>query len=971
MQQVLPTSNHTMRIVELCGIEDGARPKLLPAILAEEKALPLDLAGGPVMRVTILRYTEEAYVLMVVVDHIVTDGWSWPIFRGDLATLYTAFREGNGSPLEELEIQYADFALWQRNWLTGELYESLLQYWKKRLDGAPRILQLPTDRPRPAQQSYRGAIVSFFVPRDLADGLRSLNRTADVTLFMAILAAFTSLLYRYSGQHTICVGTPIANRNRTEIENLIGCFINTLVLRVDLAADLTFRRLLAQVREGALGAYAHQDMPFELLVEQLQVERSLSHTPLFQIMVVLQNVPGNEGESFPVNPGPSTGDTTAKFDMELAAVEADDGRIICGLQYCTDLFDESRMSRLTGHFCNLLEAAVRNPEVSLDDIPLIGEAERRQILAHTVDSYSYPSGECVHDLIANQAERTPERISAICGEAHLSYQEMDLAASEIADLIVRRGVPVDGVVGLLMDRNLEFLISVLGVHKSGCAYMPFDPAHPSDRIGEIVEQSGVDLILVPPKHEAKARQCVSGRKNGRLECLKSDNTPRRTRNEVPPILERRAGPDNLGYVIYTSGSTGRPKGAMVAHRGMLNHLFGKIKDLDLRSSDVVGQTASQCFDISVWQFLAPLLIGGCICIVGEDEARDPVELAASIERGGMTVVETVPSLLRAMLREAAGSVEFKRRMSGLRWMIATGETLPPDVAAEWRTCCPDTALMNAYGPTECSDDVTHYVVDSMDRSALSVPIGQPVINTQIYVLDQRLALVPIGVTGEVCVGGLGVGRGYLNDPVRTAEVFIPAPHGNRAGTRLYRTGDMGRWRDDGNVLHLGRKDSQVKLRGYRIELGEIEAVLAQHAELEDVAVAIRNSPTGEQSLVAYYVAGPVGGASRIDLKARVREMLPAYMVPAVFVSLEAMPQMPNGKLDRSALPEPDWDETLGLKKTAARTPTEELVAGIWSEVLQIANVGIDENFFELGGHSLLATQVISRVRKTFQCDVGL
>lgn len=974
VQEILPSGQPFLPIADLQGLEPARRSKELERLLVTEMSRPFNLISGPIFRATLIRSTAEEHILLFVMDHIAADGWSHTILIGDLGAIYEAYSKGQKSPLEELEIQYADFAVWQREWLEGEAYESLLGYWKNQLEGAPRLIELPTDKPRPALQTYRGAYYSIIFPAELNEAIKAFNSREEVTLYMTLLAGFALLMRRYSGQQTICVGTPIAQRNRAEIERLVGCFINTLVMRVDIDDDLTFRQLVKHVQEVTLGAYAHQDMPFERLVEELELDRSLSHTPLFQVMFGLQNLPGFKpdrfGESF--MPG-KTQIMTAKFDVEFAAIESRNGELACGVQYNTDLFDESRMIRMGDHFINLLKFGIKNPDKRLARISMLDEKEIAQVVTQwNATEYFYPKEKRAHELISDQARKTPERVAVECANRRLSYEELERRSDQAARALIKEGVGLEEVIGLLADRSADFLTLMLGVFKAGAAYLPLDTNHPPKRIRQVIEQSRALYILASTAYIGKMTEALQEQaglppvKIIEIERLLNENPPQEIR--LP-----RAEANNLCYVIYTSGSTGLPKGAMVEHNGMLNHLLAKVEDLQLRDGDAVGQTASQCFDISVWQFLAPLLVGGRVRIIEDDDAHDPARLAKRVETDKLTVLETVPTLLRAMMQEVKLSESLREGMLGLRWMVATGEALSPDLAREWVETFQDIKLMNAYGPTECSDDVTHYTVESAPpKETLYMPIGRPIINTQIYILDKDLRPSPVGVEGEVHVGGEGVGRGYLNDPLRTAEVFIPNLFGKQPGARLYKTGDIATYREDGNIQYIGRRDNQVKLRGYRIELGDIESVLMEHPAIRDITVTIRGKHPQEKALVAYYIAEQNSNADEREFRIYAREKLPAYMVPAVFVRLEAMPVTSTGKLDRAALPEPDGLEIGSSSHYAPpRTPTEEMLAGIWAEVLRLERVGIYDNFFDLGGHSLLATQVMSRVRKAFQCEIRL
>ena len=975
VQLILEPQDFFLPLIDLREIEPPERSKELSRVLVSETTRPFDLIHGPILRTPLLQFKDDNYLLLLDMDHILVDGWSFMILLNEFNSLYVAYATGKTPHLEELEIQYADFAVWQREYLQGESYQKLLDYWKIQLEGVPKLLELPTDRPRPAVQTYTGTYIGFGIDIDLAERLRAFSHKEGVTLYMTLLTAFATLMYRYSWQETICIGTPIANRNRPELEKLIGCFINTLVMRIDLSGSMTLRELVGVVQQITLNAYSHQDMPFEKLVDEIKIERSLSHPPLFQVMFGLQNVPGAKAQSLDQNltlvkdlmP-------TSKFDLELAAVESVKGEVGCGLQYNTDLFDDARVIRLVRHFQNLLMAFMEDPDIKLADISFIGDEERYQLLTEwNATEYDYSREKRVHELFFEHACNTPEKIAAVCGDQQLTYEELDSRSNRIAGLLIQSGVCAEDVVALLADRGIDFLLLILAIFKAGAAYLPLDPKHPGSRIRQVLEQSGARHLLVSEKYSGKeglSEDQQAGAGPSDLNVMQIDTLLFLEGCDDQLMLS--VEPQNLCYVIFTSGSTGMPKGAMVEHKGMLNHLYAKIKDLQLSSEDIVAQTASQCFDISVWQYFASLVCGGQVYIINDDDVRDPMELVRQVERGAVTVLETVPSLLRAFIQEVSASDNLRDRLSCLRRMVVTGEALPPELARDWIELYPEIELINAYGPTECSDDVTHYVVKEVSAAGVThMPIGKAIINTEIYMLDDYFMPVPIGINGEVFVGGEGVGRGYLHDAQQTAEVFLPDPYSKTYGSRLYRTGDKGRYREDGNILFIERKDNQVKVRGYRIELGEIESVLLEHSSISEVAVIVREAGE-EKVIVAYFVVRQNRSVDVGDLKAFAREKLPGYMVPTVFVPLTAMPLTANDKLDRSALPEPKgWLETTARDYIAPRTPTEEVLAGIWADILRVKQVGVYDNFFELGGHSLLATQVISRVRKAFQCEIRL
>jgi len=973
----------------------------------EEAQRPFDLRHGPLLRVTLLRLSDEAHVLLATMHHIISDGWSIGVFANEIATLYEAFMQGKPSPLPELPIQYVDFALWQREWLSGETLEQQLTYWREQLAEAPPLLELPTDRGRPAVQTDDGGREEFTLNAELVKPLNTLTMQASSTLFMTLSAAFAILLARYSGQSNIVFGTPIANRNRREIEGLIGFFVNTLALHFDLSDNPTFLELLAQVRERALSAFAHQDLPFEKLVEELQPERNLAHSPIFQVMFAYQNVPSEELVLPDLTITFLESETvTAKFDMNLSIGE-EEGQLFGSWEYNSDLFDASTIRRMITNFETLLASIVANPEQRVNQLPLLTAQERHQLLVEwNQTDVELPKEQGFHQLFESQVRQTPDAVAAIFEDQSLTYQQLNARANQWANVLIKQGVQADSIVGVLAYRGLDFLTAVLAIFKAGGAYLPLDPFHPAKRVQQVLEQSQAGLVLVAREfevvlNEASPQKTTEVVTTGTLRVLLIEELEEDAGGESEENVPTRCTPDDLAYVIFTSGSTGTPKGAMVEQKGMLNHLYAKVEDLKLTDADTVAQNASQCFDISVWQFLAALLVGGKVVIFNEEAARDPVQLLQLTEAHQITILEVVPSLMRMML-DVPPTV--RPDLSHLRWLVPTGEALPPTLCREWFAAYPTIPMINAYGPTECSDDVTHYAIyEAPGEEVINMPIGRPIANMRIYILDGELQPVPIGVEGELYVGGIGVGRGYLNDPGRTADAFMTDPFAlsgeaprllgrierrhpqTRSGhARLYKTGDKARYLPDGNIEFRGRVDFQVKIRGFRIELGEIEVALNEHEAVREVVVIAREDNRGDKRLVAYWVPvsqaddaspEPAEGASvsATDLRRYLFDRLPDYMVASAFVQLEAMPLTSNGKINRRALPAPDMSQMSADEIVAPQTVTQQELLSIWATLLEVepTQLGINNNFFELGGHSLLATQLISRVRQTFKVELPL
>jgi amino acid adenylation domain-containing protein len=976
VQVISPAGRVNLPITDLSTEEEETREARARQLAEEEAQRPFDLSRGPLLRTQLLRLEETEQILLLTLHHIVTDGWSLGVLVKEVATLYSAFIQGLPSPLPELAIQYADFAHWQREWLQGEVLEEQLSYWRERLAGAPALLELPTDRARPAVQSFRGAYHRFTVSAELTSQLQEVSRREGVTLFMTLLAAFQTLLWRYSGERDIVVGADVANRNRQETEGLIGFFVNMLVLRTRVSGEENFAELLQQVREVCLGGYAHQDVPFEKLVEELQPERSLSHTPLFQVAFTFQRGLEDALELPNLSLGSmDVGTEISKFDLTLYMVE-DGDELSAIFEYSTDLFEAATIEQTAGHLVRLLESAVLNPQQKTSELALLSEAEKQQLLVEfNQTATQFPLDRCVNRLFEEQVDKTPDAVAVEFEGQRQTYRQLNSRANELARNLADLGVGPEILVALIARRSIDFLTAVLAIFKAGGAYVPLDPLHPPRRLAHVLSQSQSSLVLAADEFmDVISRALEEGDSAAEPPHVVSlENLLRREREAGN--LPTRSAPGNLAYVIYTSGSTGLPKGAMLEQRGMCNHLWSKVSTLQLTADDIVAQTASQSFDVSVWQMLAVLIVGGKVLIAGEDLSRDSVGQLKMVAEEGVTILEIVPSQLRAMIEEMETVAEpIRPSLSSLKWLIVNGEALVPELCRQWFSVYPNTPLVNAYGPTECSDDVTQYVIEqSPSSTTMRMPIGEPLANMRMHVLDRKLSPVPLGVTGELYIGGIGVGRGYMREPARTAGIYIPDCFGNQPGARLYKTGDRVRWLPDGNLDFIERGDHQVKIRGYRIELGEIEAALGQHADVKECVVVVREDTPGLQRLVAYIVADEASAPSASsELSRHLKERLPEYMIPSAFVQIEGMPLTSNGKLDRRALPAPDLSRSeMEQNYVAARTPVEELLVGVWREILGVEDVGIEDDFFELGGHSLLATQLMSRVRNAFTVEVPL
>jgi amino acid adenylation domain-containing protein len=926
----------------------------------------LHIESEPSLRIELLRFAEDDHVLIVTLHHLITDGWSQRLFWEELEAHYAAHLRARPSELPEPCIQYRNYVAWQRAWLQTPTAAKQLSYWRRQLGGVSE-LPLRTDRPRPEMWTGRGARYRFKLARRLSSGIRALSRAKGVTLFMTLLAAFKCVLFRYTEHADVAIGSLIANRNQIQLERLIGMFANTLVLRTDLSGNPTFSEVLGRVRQVTLDAYRNQDLPLEEVLQVCQVPRSLDRNALFQVMFVLQNAVARAPtladlrvHFVDVDPG------IARFDLTLELMDADE--CMSGwFEYNTDLFEAATIARMSTHLRALLEAIVSDPDERISRLPLMSAGERRRVLFEWNDTQiRFSRADTFCNRFASQVERAPEAPAVSMAGACCSYRELAGRSAAIASRLACLGVVPNAIVALLAERDVNLLAAMLAVQQVGGAFLALDPTLPAPRLAHVLQASGARLLLVAQGHAATADKALVGIGAERRPVVLPLEDVGRVVLAIPPGLLRPAASD-LAYVVYTSGSTGVPKGAMIERRGLFNHLLSQIADLELTASDVIAQTAPQSFVISVWQFLAPLMVGARVHICANQITRDPESLVQEIEREGVTILQIVPALLRAILEQTSNAPAFYA-LRRLRCLICTGEPLPADLCREWFQHFPDVPLMNAYGSAECSDDVATHRLTAPPTS--TVPIGRAIANTQLYVLDADLAPVPIGVVGELYVGGVAVGRGYLNDPEQTRRRFLRDPFSKDRKGRLYRTGDLARWRVDGLLECLGRVDQQVKMRGYRIEPGEIEHILLEHADIRAVSVLVRHESGGEARLVAYVVAAPERQPTANELRDFLRRRVPIYMLPQGFVFLSHMPLTAHGKLDRSALAEMRQGLSVaGTEFVAPRNATEKILSKIWTDLLKIDNVGALSNFFDLGGHSLLAGQVLARVAR--ECGVAL
>jgi len=940
-------------VLDLSELPTAQQETKVQELIRAEAQQPFDLKTDLMLRVKLLRLGEQEHIALFTMHHIASDGWSIDVLVQELSVLYQAFCHQQSSPLPELPIQYVDFAAWQRQWLQGEVLAAQLAYWRQHLEGAPTVIELPTDYPRPAVQTFQGATYTFVLSQEQSIALKSLSQQEGSTLFMTLLAAFKTLLYRYTGSEDIVVGSPVANRNRAELEGLIGFFVNTLVLRTDLSGNPSFRELLSRIREVALGAYAHQDLPFEKLVEELQPQRNLSYNPLFQVMFVLQNTPKSEIRLSGLTLSAVESDrTTAMFDLTLYIEETDSG-LIGTFEYSTDLFEAGTIARMAGHLQTLLCGLVTDPDHHLYELPLLPEAEYNTLLCEWNNTQTdYPLNLCIHALFEAQVERTPDAVAVVFAGQQLTYQELNQRANQLAHHLQQLGVRPEELVGIYVERSLEMIVGLLGILKAGGAYVPLDPAYPQERLAFMLSDSQVAIVLTQqpllanlPQHQAQ------------VLCLDTDWETIRQNSVDNPV--HCATPKNLAYLIYTSGSTGLPKGVQIPHGAVVNFLTSMARQPGLTASDILLAITTISFDIAALELYLPLITGARVVLASRETATDGKKLIQSLTASGATVMQATPATWRMLLAAGwQGSQELK--------ILCGGEALPRDLAAQ--LLVRGAAVWNLYGPTETTIWSTAYQLEATQLEKSLVPIGRPIANTTIYLLDSFGQPVPIGVPGELYIGGAGVARGYLNRPELTTQRFILHP----VGGRLYKTGDLARYRSDGTLEYLGRTDYQVKLRGFRIELGEIEAVLSQHPAVAQAVAIVREDEPDNQYLAAYIVVQVPSADLTHELRQFFAQKLPHYMIPSAFVRLETLPLTPNGKVNRRDLPAPDVGNDYGQRTfVPPRNPVEEAVVGMWVQILGVEPVGIYDNFFELGGHSLLATQLISRLENCFEVELPL
>ncbi|MBW4507955.1 MAG: amino acid adenylation domain-containing protein [Scytonematopsis contorta HA4267-MV1] len=959
VQVINQEATTNINLVDLQQHSEKERQTLLQQLVQKEAITPFNLEVAPFIRCTLVQMSSTEYVLLLTMHHIISDAWSVGVLIQELSSLYKAFCEGRPSPLPELPIQYADFAVWQRQQLSGSVLETQLNYWQEHLTGASELLQLSTDRSRPSVQTYQGATQSFTLNTDITQKLQTLSHKSNSTLFMTLQAAFATLLYRYTGQPDILIGSPIANRNRSEIESLIGFFVNTLVLRSRFEDNPSFESLLAQVRKTTIKAYENQDVSFEQVVEVLQPQRSLSHSPLFQVMFALQNAPIGKLELPAVTLSKLEQENTiAKLDLTVSMTETSQG-LVGEWEYNTDLFDASTIKQMAGHFHNLLSAIVENPQQAVNELPLLNAAERHHLLTKWDDTANkYPTDKCIHQLFEQQVENRPDAIAVVFEKEQLTYQQLNQRANQLAHHLLSLGVGPEVLVGICVEHSVEMVVGLLGILKAGGAYVPLDPNYPEERLSYMLEDSGVEVLLT----QQKLLSSLPSR-NAQVVCLDSDWGAIEQHSQNNP--DTGFGSENLAYVIYTSGSTGQPKGVLIEHKNVVRLFAATQSWYHFNANDVWTNFHSIAFDFSVWEIWGGLCHGGRLVIVPYWLSRDTESFYNLLCSENVTVLNQTPSAFHQLINVEKNVEKFDdtQPQLSLRLVIFGGEALELQILKSWFEQHGDQTpqLVNMYGITETTVHVTYRPLTMADLNSTRSVIGRPVRDLQMYILDENLEPVPTGVTGQMYVGGEGLARGYLNRQQLSRERFIPNPFNHQQESRLYKTGDLARYLPNGDIEYLGRIDNQVKILGFRIELGEIEAVLNTHPQIQQAVVIATEDILGNKRLVAYVVTTNL---TPHQLREFLKPKLPEYMMPSVFVTLDTLPLTANGKIDRKALPAPDGEISREQEYVAPRTKTEKILTNIWQELLLKEKVSIHDNLFEIGGDSILSIQVVSRAKNS-------
>ena len=957
IQRIAPPSPVSLPLQDLQNLSKNEQTEHLQEIAIAFSLKPFDLAKESLVQFKLLKLGSQEYVLLLKMHHIIYDGWSLSIFFGELSQLYAAFVQGLPSPLPELSIQYADFAVWQRQWLTGKVLERQLNYWQKQLQDAPNILELPTDYPRPPIPSFRGDGQVFRLNQDLTQRLKRLSQESGATLFMTLLAAFFVLISRYSGQLDVLVGSPIANRNSSAIEKLMGFFANTLALRGDLGGNPSFLELLERVKQTTLSAYAHQDLPFEMLVEKLQLNRDLSHNPLIQVMFSLQNTPQSEARlsGLKMENLPLSVELKARFDLEVNFWEVSDclEAVWC---YSTDLFAARTINQMGQHFQNLLTAIASNPNMGIFELPMLSDEESYQLLSSWNETHTdYPSDKCIHQLFEEQVERTPNAVAVVFKGQQLTYAELNSRANQLAHYLQSLELKLEDKIGVCIERSPLMVIAILAILKAGGAYVPLDIAYPSERLAFMIENVQCPIILT--QNHLSERLPV----NNNQGMIDIESKWESIAQYSPENIASKVTPNNLAYIIYTSGSTGTPKGTEVLHRNIIGFIFA-VDYVQLDAHQIWLQHSSISWDALTLELWTPLLFGGR-CVLYPGKVINPEALRKIIKEEGVNILWLTCALFNLMIDTTPES------LLGVKQLITGGETLSVAHVRRGLALLPKTQIINGYGPSECTVFTCCYPISKqLDENLASIPIGKPIGDRKVYLLDRNLQPVPVGVYGEIHVGGASVARGYLNQLALTREKFISNPF--LAGDTLYKTGDLARYLPDGNIEYLGRIDNQVKIRGFRIELGEIEAVLSQNDAVQSSCVIVREDNPGEKQLVAYIVPKLGVKLTSSDLRQFLSDKLPSYMVPGAFVLLEFFPLTANGKIDRRALKAPS-NTSDSDRFIEARNQLELNLVQIWSKVLKIDKISVQDNFFDLGGHSLLAPYLITQIKEQLGKEIAV
>ena len=979
LQVIRPEINISLQVINLDQITAKQQLKNVERLINQETDKIFNLSEDDLFQSTLYQLNQNSYILLLNMHHIISDGWSIGILLQELSTLYGAYLAGNKSPLPDLQIQYADYAIWQKEKFTSEIREKQLNYWKQQLADIPPLLELPTDKPRPPIQSFRGGIWEFSINSNLSQKIRTLTQQSDATLFMTMLAAFVILLYRCSGQDDILIGSPMAGRNRQEIQSLIGYFVNTVVLRTKLTGNPNFREILNEVRQVATDAHNYQDIPYNQVVEALNPQRNLSYNPVFQILFDLQHSLTDKLQLPGLTLQPFLGEhSTSKFDLSLI-IEDRGTELIGAWEYSSDLFTQEAISRITENFQTLLNGIVNNPETPINQLPIISAFEQQQILEKWNNTQQdYPESFCIHELFTQQVIKTPDAIAVKFGNQQLTYTQLNQKANQLANYLQNCGVTSEVLVGLYLERSLDILIAILAILKAGGAYLPLDPKYPQTRLTDILNDSQVSIILTQEKLLTSLSSPLPRGETpltpyqGKIILLDTDLTIISQQNIETPISAIK--PDNLAYVIYTSGSTGKPKGVMITHQNIVNHATSIIDKYQINSHDRILQFTTFIFDVAAEEIFPAWLSGATLIICPQEMVTNLIEFSQFLAQESLTVVNLPTPYWQEWV------LEIDRKVSqipdSLRLVITGSDQVLPEKLALWQKLVTEKRQniqwINAYGLTETTITSTVYQlpVNYQLNTTHSVPIGRPIANTEIYILDQNLQPVPIGIPGELHIGGAGLARGYLNRKQLTNEKFISNPISSSKSSRLYKTGDLARYLPDGNIEFLGRIDYQVKIRGFRIELGEIEAVLAQHPLVKSSAVIVREIQPGNKQLVAYVVTEDHSNIQQ-DLRSFLKQNLPDYMLPAFFVRLAELPLTPTGKINRRALSALMLELNHEIDYILPRNPLEQKLAEIWCQVLGLEKVSVEENFFNLGGHSLATIQIISRIRETLKIDLPL